>query len=114
MRKILILVLIALVSAGSKTLAAQGEMGTGVPNFLVYSSATGIHMSITVVSLDSQSIAFPTGCTSLTLTPETMGLDTYKMAFAMLTAAKLSGSRIRFYAHVSRDSGCGVDLVSLP
>jgi hypothetical protein len=35
------------------------------------------------------------------------------MAFATLTAAKMSGRRVRFYAHAERDGGCGVDYVEL-
>lgn len=56
---------------------------------------------------------FPAGCTSLMLHPVTMGLDAYKLAAAALLAAKVSGMRIRFYAHAPRDGGCGVDYVEL-
>jgi hypothetical protein len=42
-----------------------------------------------------------------------MGIEAYKMAFATMTAAKIAGSRVRFYAHADRDGGCGVDYVEL-
>lgn len=42
-----------------------------------------------------------------------MGLDSYKIAAATLTAAKISGTRARFCAHGERDGGCGVDYVRI-
>jgi hypothetical protein len=42
-----------------------------------------------------------------------MGMDAYKMAVATLTAARLSGAKVRFFAHAERDNGCGVDYVQL-
>jgi len=92
-------------------LAAQGEMGAGTPHFGMYSAATGTQ--IRVWSLASATIAFPAGCSSLNLTPATMGLDTYKLAIATMLTAKATGKRVRFYAHAPRDGGCGVDYVEL-
>lgn len=91
--------------------AASGEMGNGVPNFGMYSQATGSELR--VWSLTNPTVNFPVGCTAIVLRPETMGADNYRMAFALLTAARLSGTRVRFYAHGDRDGGCGVDYVQL-
>ena len=88
---------------------AEGEMGTGVPNFGVYSEATGAR--IIVWSLSEAITPFPSGCTMLLLTPSTMGWDTYKIAVATLTSAQAVHRKIRFYAHAPRDGGCGVDYV---
>jgi hypothetical protein len=110
--KVLALVTVGLacvVSHGAN--AASGEMGTGVPKFAIYGDLVGAH--IQVWAIDDSTIAFPAGCTSLVVRPETMGLDAYKLAAAALMAAKVSGMRIRFYAHASRDGGCGVDYVEL-
>ena len=101
----------ALALAAGNASAASGEMGTGVPTFGVFSQATGA--TIAVWSLANPSTPLPAGCQTLYLTPATMGLDAYKMAFATLTAAKMSGRRVRFYAHAERDGGCGVDYVEL-
>jgi hypothetical protein len=90
-------------------LAAQGEMGRGVPSFAVYGEVTGAH--IRVWSVDNALVQFPAGCTALILTPATLGVDTYRAAIAILTAAKLTNTRVRFYAHAERDGGCGVDYI---
>ena len=91
--------------------AASGEMGTGVPRFGIYSDPAIAH--IQVWALDDATVAFPAGCANLMLNPATMGLDAYKLAAAALIAAKVSGMRVRFYAHAPRDGGCGVDYVEL-
>jgi hypothetical protein len=100
----------ALALAANNAFAASGEMGTGVPHFGVYSHG-GAYMRIW--SLAQITRPLPSGCTSLILTPNTMGIDSYKMAFATLTAAKLAGRAVRFYAHAELDGGCGVDYVEL-
>jgi hypothetical protein len=92
-------------------LAATGEMGTGIPRFGIYSQAVG--PAVLVWSLTNPTVPFPAGCSSLVLTPGTMGWDSYKIAIATMTAARLSGNRIRFYAHAERDGGCGVDYVEM-
>jgi hypothetical protein len=91
--------------------AASGEMGTGVPRFGIYSDPAVA--KIQVWGLDDATISFPAGCTYLLLNPATMGLDAYKLAAAALIAAKVSGMRIRFFAHAPRDGGCGIDYVEL-
>lgn len=104
------LALLPLVIGGHAT-AGQGEMGTGVPDFGIYSAATGVH---TIVwSMADATIPFASGCVNLSLTPDTMGMDTYKLAIATMLVAKTSNRRVRFYAHASRDTGCGVDYVQL-
>lgn len=93
--------------------AADGEreMGTGVPTFGSYSAATGVQ---TIVwALQDASIRFPSDCPRLHLTAATMGMDAYKVAVATLLAAKATGRAVRFYAHATRDGGCGVDYVQL-
>ena len=87
------------------------EMGTGVPQFGSYSMATGT--VIRVWSLGQQTRPMPAGCTSLILTPETMGMEAYKIAVALLTTARVSGLSVRFFAHGERDGGCGADYVEL-
>jgi hypothetical protein len=47
------------------------------------------------------------------VTPTTMGVDGYKIAIATMTAARIANRSVRFYAHASRDNGCGVDYVEL-
>jgi hypothetical protein len=109
MRKVLIAGAAALFA--QVVFAASGEMGTGIPNFGLYSQATGLQ--IRVWNLSSATMSFPVGCVAIILTPETMGMESYKMAFTLLTTAKLSGTRVRFYAHADRDGGCGVDYMQL-
>jgi hypothetical protein len=54
--------LLALPEAGW---AAEGEMGTGVPHFGVYSEATSTGPHIVIWSLSEVTAPFPSGCTSL-------------------------------------------------
>jgi hypothetical protein len=91
--------------------AAQGEMGIGTPVFAVYGNVVGNY--VTVWSLTNATISFPTGCNSLQLYPATMGIDAYKAAIAMMLTAKATNAKIRFYAHLPRDGGCGVDYVQV-
>ena len=96
--------------------AAQGEMGTGIPDgYSIYApvAAAGNSAQIVVWSIKGASIAMPSGCSNITLTLNTLGADTYKMALATLHMAKLTNQPVRFYAHASRDAGCGVDMIQL-
>ena len=104
------LAILPLLAAG-QALGAQGEMGVGIPDFGIYGGDLGF--KAIVWSLNDATTPFPAGCTYITLTPATMGLDTYKISVAMLMVAKASNRRVRFYAHLVRDSGCGVDYVQL-
>jgi hypothetical protein len=72
-----------------------------------------VNVSIVVWRLESATTGFPFGCPHLVLTPGTMGMDTYKIAVATLTAARIANRSLRFYAHGVRDGGCGVDYVEL-
>ena len=90
---------------------AQDEMGTGIPNFGSYSEATGVQAI--VWSLTNSTVGFPSGCSSIVLTPATMGWEPYKIAIATMMLAKATDKRVRFYAHAPRDGGCGVDYVQL-
>ena len=92
--------------------AAQGEMGTGVPRFGIYSPVAGGQLSL-VWQLEDASLGFPSGCTNLVVSAGTMGLDAYKMAVATMTVARATNRRVRFFAHAPRDGGCGVDYVEL-
>lgn len=92
--------------------AAQGELGTGIPKFGTYSAASGMSMYATV-ALDDATIPLPSGCIVLVLSPATMGMDSYKISVATLLAAKVSGRKVRFYSHMVRDGGCGVDYVEI-
>lgn len=91
--------------------AVTGEMGTGIPRFGTYSAASGA--KITVWGLDNASTPMVAGCTSLTLSVATMGIDAYKLALGQLTTALAMRKRVRFYAHADRDGGCGVDYFEL-
>jgi hypothetical protein len=104
-------VIVAVALAPVHAFAAQGEMGVGVPQFGSYSSATGLQ--IVVWRLDDATTPFPAGCTAISLTPTTMGMDSYKIAIATMLAARTSGRRVRFYSHAPRDTGCGVDYVEM-
>ena len=102
--------LLLFVSAGH-AMAAQGEMGAGVPGFGLYSTATGVQAI--VLTMTDVVTPLPAGCVYLSLTPATMGMDAYKIAIATMLVAKTSNRRVRFYAHAPRDTGCGVDYVEL-
>ena len=104
------LAVLPLLTAGP-VLGAQGEMGTGIPEFGIFTPDLGFKTIVWV--LTDASTPFPAGCTAITLTSATMGLDTYKMSVAILTVAKATNRRVRFYAHAARDQGCGVDYVQL-
>lgn len=86
-------------------------MGTGVPFFGSYSAATGV---VTIVwSLQDASVPIPADCGRIYLTASTMGMDAYKVAVATLLLARTTGRAVRFYAHATRDDGCGADYVQL-
>lgn len=104
------LAILPLLAAG-QGMTAEGDMRTGVPNFGIYSPVAG--SKTTVWSLDDATTPFPAGCTSLSLTPATMGLDTNKTSLAVMMFARASNRGVRFYAHAARDSGCGVDYIQL-
>jgi hypothetical protein len=93
------------------TAAGEREMGTGIPLFGQYSQATGT--AVIVWSLEEGTVPFPSDCQAIRLSPETMGIDAYKMAVATMLASRISRRPVRFYAHASRDGGCGVDYVQL-
>jgi hypothetical protein len=86
-------------------------MGTGIPLFGQYSQATG--MSVLVWSLEDATVPIPADCRWIVLNPATMGMDAYKMAGATMLAARVTRRPVRFYAHASRDDGCGADYVQL-
>lgn len=90
--------------------AAQGEMGTGIPvSTGVYGAA---HGNETIVwALNSATQGMPCGYIKLSTT--TLGMDGYKIAVAVVMTAQVAGKRVRFYAHVARDLGCGADMVQL-
>jgi len=111
MKKLAGLAAVLVALASQNVMAAQDEMGTGVPHFGLYSQATGTE--IRVWALQNPTVPFPAGCTAIVLRPETMGLEAFKIAAGILTAARISGMRVRFYAHGPRDGGCGVDFVQL-
>ena len=89
--------------------AATGEMGTGTPQFGMYLNANYSN----VWSLTNTTTSFPTGCASLVVSAGTLGLDGYKLAVSQMTAARISGRKIKFYAHAARDGGCGVDYMEI-
>jgi hypothetical protein len=103
----------AVFAAATQANAALGEMGTGIPRFGVYSPVTTGQLQTNVWQLENASIPMASGCTSLTLTVGTMGLDAYKIATATLVLARATGRSVRFFAHATRDSGCGVDYIEL-
>ncbi len=104
--------LVALLALGSSAgHAAEGEMGAGIPEFGMYSAAVGPLTMVT--GLREAAAPFPAGCTSILLTPATMGMDSYKLAIGTMVAAKVTNKKVRFYAHAPRDGGCGVDYVAL-
>lgn len=105
--------IVAAIAAAGGASAASGEMGTGVPTFGNYSAAAGLLMQTNVWSIANPTRPFPAGCSNLVLSASTMGVDAYKLAVGILIAAKLAERPVRFYAHVERDGGCGVDYVQL-
>jgi len=111
MKKLVVLAAALVALASQDVTAASGEMGNGVPHFGLYSSATGTRL--VVWALGDAAGPIPAGCSSLILSPETMGLEAFKIAAATLTAARITGMRVRFYAHGEHDGGCGVDYVEI-
>lgn len=91
--------------------AAQGDMGTGIPQFGLHSIATGQYAI--VWGLQNATIPFPVGCTSIRLTPATMSMDSFKLAVGVMLTAQATNRKVKFYAHADRDGGCGVDYVEL-
>jgi hypothetical protein len=110
-RKLGVAVAVLLSGCYLNAFAAQGEMGTGVPNFGNYGDPVG--GNVVVFSLINPTIGFPPDCQSLTVSPATFGATSYKVAITTLLTAKALGRPVRFYAHASRDGGCGVDFVQL-
>jgi hypothetical protein len=108
-----VLITAAVLVAVTQARAAVGEMGTGIPRFGIYSPVTTGQLQTNVWQLENASIPMASGCTSLTLTVGTMGLDAYKIATATLVLARATGRSVRFFAHANRDSGCGVDYIEL-
>lgn len=93
-----------------RSLAATGEMGTGVPDQVgLYSAVTGV--ATYVWSISDVTIPFPSGCSSIALVASTMGMDAYKLAVNTVLLAKVTNRRVRFHSHVN--SGCQVDYVQL-
>ena len=86
-------------------------MGTGLPDFAIHSAPVGNYAI--VWSIADATIPFANGCAQLRLSPETMGMDSYKIAITIMLTAKVSKTRVRFYAHAPRDGGCGVDYIQL-
>ena len=102
---------VGLALSGPAIATDDRPMGTGIPFFGQYSQATGT--KIIVWSLEEATVPFPADCPRIELTPETMGIDAYKMAMATLLVARVSRRAVRFYAHATWDGGCGVDYVQL-
>lgn len=88
-------------------------MGTGVPDFGLYTDPTPIGSQIRVWRINNATQPFPAGCTSIVLSPTTMGVNSWKMAMATLLAARTSSRPVRFFSHAERDGGCGVDYVEM-
>lgn len=91
--------------------AALGTMGYGTPQFSMYAHSLG--EMVVVKAFANQVYGFPVGCVSLTITPQTMGADSYKLAIATMLTARVTGQKVMFYAHEVRDWGCGVDYLEL-
>jgi hypothetical protein len=92
--------------------AAIGEMGTGVPQIGIYSSAVGV-AHIRIWSLANAAVNFPAGCSSILISRTTVGEQDYKVMLSVILTAKSLGKPVRFYAHAERDGGCGADYVQL-
>jgi hypothetical protein len=103
------------IATPAPAVAAQGEMGTGIPVWSTYGYAVSGTRLLTVIwTLGPNPLTpMPAGCSTLTLTTDTLGADGYKVAIAMLLQASALGKSIQFYAHASRDWGCGVDYMTL-
>jgi hypothetical protein len=101
----------AMALTASLSMAAIGEMGTGTPQFGVYTAPMGTSLRIWLSP--GATTPMPTGCTQLVMSSATVGMDSYKIAIALMTTARVSGKKIRFYAHAERDGGCGVDYFEL-
>jgi hypothetical protein len=99
-----------ILGASSTANAATGEMGNGMPNIGIYSSATGANIRIWFLA--NATVNFPTGCTSILISRTTVG-DDYKVMLSVILTAQALGKPVRFYAHAERDGGCGVDYVQM-
>lgn len=114
MKKLFTLFLSAfLFSAFTNSHAASGEMGQGIPTFGFYTAALDGSPYVKVWTLKSPAPNFPSGCTALSINSKTIGMDSFKIAYSTLLTAVAAGIPVRFYAHVPRDGGCGVDYIQL-
>ena len=93
------------------SMAATGDMGTGIPNFGLY--GTFNNSLIIIHSLINPTVNFPAGCPYLIISPATIGVAEHRMVYATLLTATAMQRRVRFFSHADRDGGCGVDYVSL-
>jgi hypothetical protein len=110
LRKTATLFLFAMLA--TPVIAVTGEMGTGKPDFGLYTATQGIYTKIWV--LREATVNFPIACTGgLVLSPATMGMESYKIAVSILTIAKMTNAAVRFYATVDRGQGCEVDYLQL-
>jgi hypothetical protein len=102
------------VGVVQETKAASGELVTGRIQVIGhYSAAVGAEKTV-VWSFKSGLITpFAVGCTSVTLTPATMGQSSYKTALNSLLLARALDKPVRFFAHAERDDGCGADYVEI-
>lgn len=73
----------------------QGEMGTGTPQFGFYSDAAYAGGKATVWGMKNISTPFPSGCSNITLTANTMGVDSFKQALAVMITAQALGKSVR-------------------
>ena len=106
-------IIISTVAAQNSN-AAMGEMGTGYPvQFGTYTGSAPNTAKTRVWRLTRATINIPASCTGLWLSPETMGMDSYKIAVATLLTARVTQKLVRFYAHAERDGGCGADYIEM-
>lgn len=66
--------------------AATGEMGNGVPQVGIYSSATGAN--IRIWSLANATANFPAGCSSILISRTTVGEQDCKVMLSVILTAK--------------------------
>ena len=109
MRKLAIVSLLLALLPASQAGAVTGEMGTGIPNIILITQPYGSRL---VLWLTDATVPMPASCPTISISPGTVGERDYQFIHSMLLSAKAVNKRLRFYAIVERDGGCGVDYVA--
>lgn len=116
MKKLIISTFLALTGASS--FAVTGEMGTGVPNRIIFLNAPVHGANVTgIYPLTNASVGFPGACQSIWINQSSVGVDAYKTYTSVLLMARAASLPIRLKATIDHPTGgnpgCEADYVEL-